>query len=457
MKKKLTLKEVRNIFVELEKKYSVYSLESNNVYYWKLIRKEIYDYIIMKLGFVEKAHPMSTVDKVRRFLFLLKYSTINLFKKNNVKQSDVLILTHGRKNKINDSYEDIYLYDILRQLEKNNSSYFIIDRPDHYGKHLGKERNNMIYFERFGHIVREILYPFFIHRIKLTETRNIIIEVEKEIKERLNIDIDLEGLIKKRIFRFILEKRYFDKLLDKIRPDKVIMVVSYGKEELIASAKERDIETIEVQHGVISSYHMGYHFPFEFPIPYFPDEIILFGDYWKESVCFPVNSRQTINSFSFMKHSYNNRVISENKMNKVLFVSQGSIGVHLSKIAANFAYENQIDCYYKLHPSEFNNWRNRYSELSKCEIDGRIKVISNQNSIYELFNLCKYVIGVYSTAIYESLMYGCKTFVVKIEGYQYMEFLIDKNYVKLLSTDFCLNDLYDFQENKLENKRYFYA
>jgi len=456
MNKKLTLKEVRNIFVELEKKYSVYSLESNNVYYWKLIRKDLYDYIIMKLGFVEKAHPMSNWDKIKRFIFLLKYSTINLLKKNNIKRSDVLILTHGRKNKINDSYEDIYLYDILRQLKKNNSSYFIIDRPDHYGKHLGKERNNIIYFERFGHIVREILYPFFIHRIKLTETRNVIIEIEKEIKERLNIDINLEKLIKKKIFRFILEKRYFDKLLDKIQPNNIFLVVSYGKEELIASARERGINVTEVQHGVITNYHMGYYFPYKEQIPYFPDKLILFGEYWKDSVEFPQNTSLEVGSFSFCRPS--KKIKTSDKKNKVLFISQGTIGSQLSKIAASFAKNNKIGCYYKLHPSEFNNWKIKYPELSRSQDDGLIEVVLNSKSIYELFEECKFVIGVNSTAIFEALLYECNTYVIKIEGYQYMDFLIKHNYVKLISDNFNINitDLLDYPCIKLENKTYFY-
>lgn len=455
MTKNYSLKDIRDFFINIEKKYLVYDLKYKEIFYWKLLRKDLFDAIVRLTGILDEGHPMSKIDKIKRGMLLLIYSTINMFNKRNLKKSDIMLLTHGRKCKINNKYVDIYLYDILNDLKKKNLDLFILDRPDHYGKHYKIEEVNFLYYERFAHLFREGLFQYSIDENELLKSEQIIFEIENEINSKFNIDIDLMRLVKRKLFKYENEKKYFDKILDRVRPDKVIMVVSYGKEELIASAKERNIETIEVQHGVISSYHMGYYFPFEFPIPYFPDELILFGEYWKQSVKFPINSRQIVNSFSFMKHNHI-RVINEKKMNKVLFISQGSIGIQLSKIAANFAYKEQIDCYYKLHPSEFNNWRNRYSELSKCEIDGRIKVISNQNSIYELFNLCKYVIGVYSTAIYESLMYECKTFVVKIEGYQYMEYLIDKNYVKLLSTDFCLNDLYDFQENKLENKGYFY-
>jgi hypothetical protein len=455
MNKKLTLKDVRDIFIELEEKYAVFSLEYKDVYYWKLIRFELFEYIVKKLSILDEGHPMSRKDKFKRLVSLIKYSGLNLFMRKNIHKSDVLILTHGRKVKHKNEYLDIYLYDIVNSLKEKDSDIFIIDRPDHYGNHY-RHDNDMIYFERFGHVVRQGLYRFSPYRVDNVETKQILNNIENELKRMIDVNVDLIELVNKRIFRFKFEKKYFDKLLFTINPSKIILVVSYGKEELIASARERGIEVIEVQHGVISSYHMGYYFPFEHSIPYFPDELILFGDYWKESIRFPLNSRRTKKSFSLMKSSYNSIVINESKMNRILFISQGSIGVHLAKIAADFANKNSVECYYKLHPSEYSNWRSKYSELAECEINGRIKVISNENSIYELFNLCKYVVGVYSTAIYESLMYECKTFVVNLEGYQYMEYLIEMNYVKLLREDFSFNDIYDFQGKELKNKEYFY-
>lgn len=458
MNHKLNFEEVRDIFIDIEKKYSVYDLEYNKIYYWKLIRMSLYSTIIRKMGFVRESHPLSNSDKIKRLIMLIKYATKNLARKDRIQKSEVLILTHGRKNKINDCYEDIYLYDILNELEESNEKYIIIDRPDHYGKHLGIDKDNLIYFERFQHIIREALYPLFINEINIDKTIDIINNIKKEIKERLGVDIDIERLIKKRIFRFSLEKKYFDNILDKIQPKVIYFVVSYGKEELIASASERNIKTIEMQHGVINNYHMGYYFPFDFNIPYFPDEIILFGSFWEENVQLPRNNKQNVKRFECLKPSYNKN--PKNNLNQVsiLFISQPTIGDRLSKVALKFMNTNsdEIMVYYKLHPSEFVNWKEKHKELVLCENLGNFKVITDDISIDELFNISNYTIGVNSTAIYESLLRDCKTFILNIEGYQYMEYLIKNNYVKLISEEFKFQDLKYAEVKTLKDKNYFY-
>ena len=73
-----------------------------------------------------------------------------------------------------------------------------------------------------------------------------------------------------------------------------------------------------------------------------------------------------------------------------------------------------------------------------------------------MFGICNYVVGVYSTAIYESLVYGCKTFLINIEGFQYMDYLIQNGYVKLLMDRFSFDDLKDSSTNEISNKSYFY-
>ena len=210
-----------------------------------------------------------------------------------------------------------------------------------------------------------------------------------------------------------------------------------------------------MQHGVISKYHMGYYFPFDCSIPYFPNKLVLFGRYWAESTNLPINNKQIIQHFSQISKQEKNDSHT-NKVEAVLFISQASIGDKLSRVATSFANNNEVECYYKLHPSEFGNWKSKYPELAESADKARIVVIKNEKSIYELFGICNYVVGVYSTAIYESLMHGCKTFLVNIEGYQYMDYLIQNGYVRLLTDKFSFNDLKDFSNKGISNKSYFY-
>jgi hypothetical protein len=455
MKNMLNYKFIRDRFIELEEKYSVYDLNYKGIYYWKLIRVDLFNQIIRLNNIVKPGHPMSKVHKLKRLIKLLLYATLNIFKKQGLKEYSNILLTHGRKSLINESYEDIYLFDIIKKFDESKTSYLLMDRPDFEGNHQKLKYDNAIYYERFGHVLREMFSSFSSKKIRL-ENSDIIQDIEKEILSIFNVEIDLMKLISTKSIRFSMEKKYYYKLLNKVKPDTVYILVSYGKEELISAAQDLGIETIEVQHGILNNYHLGYYFPFKTNIPYFPDKLIVYGDYWKESTIFPRNCIVVANHFELLKPKADMVLSRLDKEENVLFISQGTIGDKLSQIAVKFASENLgTHVYYKLHPSEFDSWVENYKDLSESSLNN-LKVIKNDVALKELYNMCKYVIGVNSTAIIESMLYECKTFILDFEGYQYMEHLIDNRYATLISKEFDISTLRDAQNEILQNKSYFY-
>lgn len=455
MKDRITLEDIKNKFIKIEKKYDVFNLNYNGVFFWKLIRFDLFSLILKSNGIYEDAHPFTFKQKLIRLAKLLKYSTLNLIKKRKIKKSKYLLLTHGRKTLYNNMYEDIYLMDYIEEIIKRGEEFLIVDRPDHSGNHIDMKQTNLIYFERFGHCVREFFYPFFSWKYNLKTIQSELKSIEEDLIIYFGLKISLMQIIKKRIFRFIFEKKYFDKLLDNVNPEEIILVVSYGKEELIASANERAIKVTEVQHGIINEYHMGYYFPYNTNIPYFPDEMKLFGEYWKSSGRYPNNCILGIGSFSFFSNIGKNS--PEIKEDRVVFISQGTIGKVMSDIAVNFAESNNMECFYKLHPSEYNVWKTNYQRLNESAQSGRIKVITNEISIDELFRINKYIIGHNSTAIFEALKFNCYVYVLKLEGYQYMDYLIRNDYVKLISANFNVNDLLNNKIIKIDPNMLFQA
>lgn len=456
MKSNLSLEYIRDVFLEIEEKNNVFDLKYQDVYFWKLIRFELFELIKKELGVSEEGHPLTKKDKIVKALKLIWFSFCNIKRVKQIKTSDVMFLTHGRKTLVDGEFTDIYLNRKMKELDDSNISYTVIDRPDHYGNHLGEMKNNYLYFERFGFIIREGFYKIFINKIDLNSNKENIENIKLDIKEMLGIDINLEFLIKRRIFRFKHDLKYYKLLLDKINPKKIYLVVSYGKEDLIYVAKMKNIVVLEMQHGVISTYHMGYHFPYNINIPYVPNQIVVQGKYWIDSVAYPINCNINVDTIN----TFNTQLTTNDlpKENSVVFISQGSIGRELSKIAAGFCMNNSINCYYKLHPSEFNIWKSNYKELVIANQLGKINIVMQEHNIYELIQKSKYVIGVYSTAIYESLMYDyTKVYVINIEGYQYMDYLIKNNYIKLLNEKFTLEDLENSNLDLINDKKYFFA
>jgi hypothetical protein len=214
------------------------------------------------------------------------------------------------------------------------------------------------------------------------------------------------------------------------------LICSYGKEDFIEAAKELGIVSIELQHGVISHYHLGYSYPEGYEKKSFPDYFFAFGKYWRETVCFPTDSnRIRCVGFPFLNKYRREKTVR--KDNSVVVISQGTSGKELSdfvlrNITARWLSGRII---YKLHPGEFGSWRSRYGELSKAEQAGTISVVEDEPGLYDLFACAQWVIGVNSTALYEALAFGCRIIVVDLFGHEYMKPLVDQGAAFLARSD----------------------
>ena len=152
----------------------------------------------------------------------------------------------------------------------------------------------------------------------------------------------------------------------------------------------------------------------------------------------------------FQEQSKKFKNISANDK-QILFISQGVIGKYLSALALKAAEKlPDYNIIYKLHPGEYETWKN-YDDLVKASKLENVKVIDNSEiELYQLFAQSEYQIGAFSTAIYEGLMFNCKTFILDVPGIEYLNDLIDDGYV------YKINDADDLVENleKFSPKEY---
>ena len=219
-------------------------------------------------------------------------------------------------------------------------------------------------------------------------------------------------------------------------PQRIYIICSYGKEALISAAQDLGIEVVEIQHGVINQYHLGYHFPDNKIIPYFPNKILMFGKYWFDNTAIPLpKDKIEIVGYPYMKlqiDKYKKSIKEEE--NQVLFISQGTIGIKLTEKAVEFAKENpNLNIIVRLHPGEFNRWQLEYKILFKNKNLKNLTISdNNEKNLYEYMCQSKYLIGVYSTAIYEGLYLEKKIGVLDLPGVEHVEDLIKNNYVQKL-------------------------
>ena len=476
-----TVKEICQKIWNLEEKYELNHKEIQGCYPWQLIRMYLYYEITRKTNVFESAQQssLSLFDKINSFLPFLKNSILSnpLSGKENV---DVLIFDHPRKVIFEDEYQDIYSYFLKDTLNQYGKSFETVESP-YLNHHF---RNNENIKENHVRFNDRILLGSFIHKTRnrgklpFTEAeKQLINTVKEELETAFKIEIDLFRIIEDHILNFQYDYKKYIELLQKKNPKLVFLVVAYENKALVAACKKMNIEIIELQHGTISPYHLGYSYPENTrkfnneikEIEYFPDKILSFGDYWKTACPFPIDSGNII-SMGFPYFEENSKTymkIAEKKDNEqigqkqILFISQGVIGKYLSKLAyetaSNINESQNYNFIYKLHPGEYGTWRENYDYLTKAvdEFDNFTVIDKSEPPLYELFAESHYQIGAFSTAIYEGLAFNCKTFIIDVPGVEYLDDLIDKNIVKKVkNSEELINYLKEDEENEIIFKEY---
>jgi hypothetical protein len=223
----------------------------------------------------------------------------------------------------------------------------------------------------------------------------------------------------------------YDKFFQKTKAQELVVTVGYFFPGIITAAKSLNIETIELQHGAFSRYHLGYSDNPAKPSPFNSSKMIVWNDFWAEKlrdvstmlpiISYPILLRQNIEKNRFRKKVTDQVVIlSQKPIQKQLF----------SFLKGNWSFLENKKVMVKLHPSEYRDWQNNIDIL---EISKKSNVtILTDVDLHQVLSESEYQIGVYSTALYEGLEYGLKTIILKLQFHEYMEELICSSVV---STD----------------------
>jgi len=421
MSKIKNLKELREFILYLEDKYDLLNFEIDGVKPWQLKRVTI-DYNLGKIaGLMEAPHlSLNFKTKILNSLNILKSSIFhNPFFAH---KKDIIVFPHSRVKKVEGKYIDIYTHYFVKELKKEESSLIEIENP-YIGKHYTCAAPYR-YHNDFILVLKKLISKF----IKIGNIDyNYISKVEQEIESRIG-KFKLKDLFENTVKQYKIEYQLYKKLLEKIQPRQIYLVVSYsGFGSLIKAAKDLDIEIIELQHGNFSKYHFGYYFgENKKKLDYFPDKFYVWNEYWKNRMNFPIeDSGIVIKQFDYLEYRkslYNH--IQKNK-NQVIVLSQGVLGDMIAKkIYDNWEYFKQFDIKYKLHPGEYDRHK-EYKYLQKISEYKNVEILTDID-LYEYFASSEFQIGVYSTALYEGVEFECKTILLNLGGIEEMYYFNEK-------------------------------
>ena len=399
-------------FLDFEEKLNLFE-DSKTEVIWPIVRIKLYGAIHAKYNNYTEAHPKSrmttTVINIIKSLWLAIIKA-PIF----LSHKDTIIFNHSRRiENAKGYYECKYTEHLV------NINSYVFEAP-FYNRHLPPENlQNLIYLDLLLNISR---FYSLIKSKYLFNTRSAraTTYLTKQIQKEFNIVIN-PLFINLAVNKYSALLFFANIILRKIKPSKIFMAVAYSDINLpfVVSARSQGIKVIEIQHGIMGMDHVAYNFKVKRNFYWFPDEVWVWNDFWREHSRFPIHeSKIIIKGFPFLDRFKKSRKSTVCRKN-IICISQGpytselvGLCLSLNKLIDNTKFQ----ILYRPHPSELAAGKAAFTSLTKEGIG-----ISTTSNIYEEFSRSDIQIGVNSTALFEGIEFGLTTFILKLNGWEVFE------------------------------------
>jgi hypothetical protein len=433
----LKFKNILQIFLILEKKYNLFEMQYMGIYFWEIVRYPLFRRLLREY----KLHGDNQVPNkyLNRFKFgRFKNFMLSLTLKNPLffSRGSVLIFAHPRKKKENKHYTDIYT-DIFNQYIPDGEEYQVLEKPFSSGFHYSPTLQKPIYYLDLYIFIASILLKF-LPKKQTRDIKDLCQNLKNEIHEAIDIEVDFDCFIHDIIEKHIIEKKIYIWLFSILKPKYAFVVASSIYESVIAALKYMNVPCIELQHGSPSPGKLNYDYPVGVFKHNFPDYFLSFGEYWTSHVNLPIAKNHIINfGFPYLEHK-KNLYKNLKKKETLIVISQPTISNPLIDFTCQLSrlLPENVEIIFKMHPQEYIQFE-KNAELLKNNVS---VVSTDEPELHELLATSKWVIGVYSTALYEALFFDCKVFVYELPGASYLNDLIESHAISKINKaeDFIL-------------------
>lgn len=216
----------------------------------------------------------------------------------------------------------------------------------------------------------------------------------------------------------------------------LLLIANAWQLPLIAGAKAAGVYVVEVQHGLISAYHPRLSWSdFKADNPaagaYLADEFWQWGGYWGFASDLPASMQlQTTGAPKAIAEAITRKTP---KQQQLLVIGQPQVSRNLVEFARFVAAKySKLPVVLKPHPQENLQTITELVE-SLGEVPANLSILDPNANTIEAIEKSEYVIGVYSTAMFEAVALGCKVGVLKLAGYNHIEPLIDSGAISVIN------------------------
>jgi len=406
-------------FLKFEEEKHMFDIELNGIKIWQYMRVIFYRHIRTELMAYEIEQVPAIPEKYRgkktlRILF------DQYFKKNQMfaRHRDVLLVSMARKQEYEKNhYRCIYTDDLETALKPTK---YVLSRNNRAKDYVYEKSKNIINFDVGLFMdMKNITYESKVNKYEAYDKLISPIEewfgIHFDIRVQKNILRDLNY----RTRHYYIFGDYYRYLLKKIRPKVIVLTAGYdlANQVLIKIAKEKNIPTIELEHGMTGKNNMAYNFLKKRKLECFPDYFFCFGQYDRDTTRWPIETSHVI-AVGFP--NLEKQVIEAKKelpqqKNHILFISQ--MNNEIFTAARDLAARIDTDKYkivVKLHPSEYARY---YEDIEPFFKGTGVEVIhTSEKTLYHYFNEAAWIVGEgSSTALFEATMFDSKIAVLKTE------------------------------------------
>lgn len=423
-----SIEQVCNWFWTAEKQLNLLRRKHNDIFFWRIMRVPLYRIITEKSGLVDEAHPNTNFSLLQRGKILFELLRDSIFRNPFFcLHKEIVVIPHSRQI----DGVDIYSRSLLEQLPAQKT---LVLHSNWQGQQTLASRN-MAFSLLKNHVLSRWGRYFGNNAVFSEENKILLSKLQDDLHQCFGIKLDLNELAKKNIETFSRFQKDYKKVFQRLKAQKLYIVVGYGVPQLaaVSAAQDCGMEVVELQHGVFTPYHLGYSFPVDgYMVPYTPDIFYTFGSFWGQSTPLPTAMCCQVKGSSYIFEILTS-LQSKAKKNNIVFVSQGPISRDLMKFAVEVAQllpeKNVI---YRLHPSEILD--NCLSRVLALEPPKNFMISQGTPSTYALLAEAEVLVGVSSTVLFEGMLFGCKIIVVKLPSFEYMLPSLKMGHVKLITS-----------------------
>lgn len=413
----------------LQQESALFQREIGGVPYYHFIRFHFYHLILERLGWIEKPdrREFSSCGRLIRIFFSILRRGYAFGKHvwttdNNI--SEILALSGTKRIVRNGIRIDPYVDPFLRSTSR---SFVVWESPTLWQHPPNDGDAHLFYLDR-------ILYAALLNRTFIRRGRKRIRQEAKYLcRWARRFDVELEerrifGMIHTVLSMYNVAER---RITECLRAKEVRLILAVNHYEplkmlIILIARRMGIPVVELQHGNMGRYHIAYNLGFEEAMQTLPDEIFTFGSFWNRTTRIERNGViMTAVGMPFFEERMR-RVHREKPSHKtrILFLSQETIGRWMGGIAfetARRADPDRVEIWYKLHPREYDLWKKIYPESF---LTSGIRVFSDAD-LDDLMAQADVHVGVYSTTVIESLVFGKVLIILEAYGAHYFTDLLE--------------------------------